>query len=122
MNIREIINAATPGPWYRAQQIEPSFGKQFIGRVVRAEEGLDNEEIMEFSRVSIANADFIATFDPEHIALMLKKDALSDDICCAVCEHLEPITNGDCLSCPLLKFLEASVALSEYRNERGLDG
>ena len=109
--LRDIINAATPGPWYRAQQIEPSFGKQFIGRVVHGEEGLDNEEIMEFSRVSIADADFIATFDPEHVALMEAERS-------AAREFITQSRTADAWK----EWDSSRKRLNNYRKERGLDG
>ena len=114
--IQDIINAATPGPWSGIAR-----GKNRAGVWANAKIGwvTDDHEFGDFCLEQ--DARFIATFNPQHIALMLKKDALSDDICPNVCEYLSPHTDAECLSCPLLKFLDASIALSDYRRERGLN-
>ena len=110
----DIINAATGlGEWKVLDQGKSVGTPQY---------DVCHAPKQEFSKNTEALIEYIATFDPEHIALMLKKDALSDDICRDVCEWLSPHTDAKCLSCPLLKFLHASIALRDYRRGRGLNG
>ena len=65
-------------------------------------------DIIDFARqTGIADADFVATYDPEHIALMeeVVRIALNSN----------PYGTCDCAGCA------ATQALHTYRKEHGLD-
>ena len=101
MSIRDIIEAATPGPW---EASNPSYltGECSIAR--RSTQGLP----LGISNMSIDphNARFIATFDPEHVALME-----------AVCEAAERDDDGRFGG----RSLHYCIAdLTAFRKERGL--
>ena len=94
MNIQDIIEAATPGPW------------RYCGAGAWEHTRCDAEqpypsEDPRLGGASDADARFIATFDPEHVALME-----------AVCEAEDNGTDDELTA--------AGAALQAYRKERGL--
>ena len=114
--IQDIINAATPGPWHW-------YAYNFTGaRCLRVDRPDDSEVIVHSLsngvHVEGHNADFIATFDPEHIALMeaviertwFATDSWETSYCCG-----HDLFDGHAESCPVEK-------LFKFRKEHGLDG
>ena len=100
MNIRDIINAATPGPWKWGEydQLE-SFGETIMFPSCACG-GYKFERSIEDMAPCDGNKKFIATFDPQHIALME-----------AVIEAGDSPISGP----------QSRMALDTYRKERGLD-
>jgi len=99
MSIRDIIEAATPGPWWTA------------GGVVSADNEYATSSDPYVFQVPIDpswdNATFAATFDPEHVALM-------EEVYEAFTYSIEnPDEDSD------LPY-HAHERLTAYRKERGL--
>jgi hypothetical protein len=93
MSTRDIIEAATPGPW------------RYCGAGAWEHTRCDAEqpypsEDPRLGGASDADARFIATFDPEHVALM-------EAVCDAAKRNDDELTT-------------AGAALQAYRKERGL--
>lgn len=99
MSIRDIIEAATPGPWWTA------------GGVVSADNKYVTSSDPYVFQVPIDpswdNATFAATFDPEHVALM-------EAVCEAAAGYIE-----DRSWCVTI-LANAAYYLAAYRKERGL--
>jgi len=95
MSIRDIIEAATPGPWRIATSKSVKVGDRTICRTHDRKWRYGNDE------QETNDARFIATFDPEHVALME-----------AVCEAEDNGTDDELTT--------AGAALQAYRKERGL--
>ena len=98
MSIRDIIEAATPGPWWTA------------GGVVSADNEYATSSDPYVFQVPIDpswdNATFAATFDPEHVALM-------EAVCDAAKRNDDERFGG--------RSLHYCIAdLTAYRKERGL--
>ena len=104
MSIRDIIAAVTPGPWEhdgRGNICDP-----------RVNEMHDDPRI---AMSSDADARFIATFDPEHVALM--------EAVCEAASKIEFYSSDDGWDRTWLGASETAMAyadLQAYRKERGL--
>ena len=100
MSIRDIIEAATPGPWRIATSKSVKVGDKTLCRTHDRKWRYGNDE------QETADARFIATFDPEHVALME-----------AVCEAAERNDDGRFGG----RSLHYRIAdLAAFRKERGL--
>ena len=108
MKIRDIINAATPGPWVwyeggyrRSMALVKADGKklQMADVVLSADGGWASVEVSE------SDAEYIAMANPTHWKLM--EDAL---------QRIIQFVDSESWTCDELD------ALLDYRKERGLDG
>jgi hypothetical protein len=105
MSIRDIIKAATPGPWRIATSKSVKVGDRTICRTHDRKWRYGNDE------QETNDARFIAAFDPEHVALME-----------AVCEAVGRCGSGLVMDAPheWRTVAEAYDDLQAYRKERGL--
>ena len=97
MSIRDIIEAATPGPWskYPSRLDTATTVVDFADRDLCDVRCSGSPVDMHY-----ATTRFIATFDPEHVALM-------EAVCDAAKRNDDELTT-------------AGAALQAYRKERGL--
>jgi hypothetical protein len=114
MRIRDIIEAATPGPWEVRGCVVPGEAIDYCYKdgnaSVRAP--IANTGVCDDKRLNPkSDARFIATFDPKHVALME-----------AVCEAVGRCGSGLVMDAPheWRTVAEAYDALQAYRKERGL--
>ena len=123
MSIRDIIEAATPGRWF---EDDPGDGNRlFVGnradgrthglwQIVHMSSDRMCDLTEEAERRDRADNRFIATFDPEHVALMeaVLEAVVDNSVCvCGKVWRYEDHLHGE--SCPV-------QALQAYRKERGL--
>ena len=110
-NIRDIIEAATPGPW----RVD-DFGDIIAGSGVIALQPATS--CFEEKFVADRDATFIATFDPEHVALMEAVcEAADESTTCAECYDDCELTH----ICGAQRTTRRALsALTTYRKERGL--
>ena len=122
MSILDIIEAATPGPW---EAIDPNRLTGECSIAKRSAQGL----LLSISNVSIDphNARFIATFNPEHVALMEAVcEAARDGIPCqheyASSACLVAMREDSLCATPTCNkaLCAALAALTAYRKEHGL--
>lgn len=131
MSIRDIIEAATPGPWRHSSGA-------FVDAVVNDEIGTNQPvaAVLESAQFGEPmpyhqNARFIASFDPEHVALM-------EAVCEAAEDVADEVTNGVPLGDNVVEFMDedsdylfiekslirklddALERRAAYRKERGL--
>lgn len=101
MSIRDIIAATTPGPWHvnHYKQEPHDWLHSVVTGVVFDVALCEKSHPSHPAKEVRANADFIATFDPEHVALM--EDAIQ-------AYRAAGISTTE------------SIALTAYRKERGL--
>jgi len=105
MSIRDIIEAATSGPW--SHDLEATGWDEVFGPMIEgpahtvAATNFHDEEQAE------ADATFIAVFDPTHVALM---EDLYEAFTHAI-EHADEDSDAPYL---------AHEALTDYRKEHGL--
>ena len=129
-SIRDIINAATPGPWY--QDGGEEGGYIFVGNRLEGETNglwqlvhMSSEKMDELNEEArtrhLANARYITEMNPTHIALMeaviptspYNYEHSPQYLYCEYCLVGErDYHKEDC----------AWVKLYNYRNERDLDG
>jgi hypothetical protein len=118
MSIRDIIEAATPGPWF---EDDPGDGNRlFVGnradgrthglwQIVHMSSDRMCDLTEEAERRHRADNRFIATFDPEHVALMEAELQAG--------RHAWGFQHWPHAA---LAYNEARDALTAYRKERGL--
>ena len=119
MNIQDIIDAATPGPWWTAGGIVSADNKYVTSS--------DPYVFQVPLGASWENATFAATFDPEHVALMEAVcEAARDGI---PCQHeyassaclVAMLEDSLCTTSTCNKALCAALAaIAAYRKEHGL--
>jgi hypothetical protein len=102
MSIRDIIEAATAGSWRIATSKSVKAGDRTICRTHDRKWRYGNDE------QETNDARFIATFDPEHVALME-----------AVCEAAEA-RHQEWTRDTYIAIDDAIAALQAYRKEHGL--
>jgi hypothetical protein len=103
MSIRCIIEAATPGPWRIATSKSVKVGDKTICRTHDRKWRYGNDE------QETNDARFIASFDPEHVALMEAELQAG--------RHAWGFQHWPHAA---LAYNEARDALTAYRKERGL--
>jgi len=109
MSIPDIIEAATPGPWRIATSKSVKVGDKTICRTHDRKWRYGNDE------QETNDARFIATFDPEHVALM--------EAVCEAASKIEFYSSDDGWDRTWLGARETAMAyeaLQAYRKERGL--
>ena len=117
MSIRDIIEAATPGPWRLATSKSVKVGDMTICRTHDRKWRYGNDER------ETADARFIATFYPEHVALMeaageAAADYLQD--ACNECGFRTCEMPDSDIGCSLDDIRNTLATLVAHRKERGL--
>ena len=126
MSTQDIIEAATPGPWEVRGCVVPGEAIDYCYKDGNASIRLPvaNTGVCDSKRLNPkSDARFIATFDPEHVALM-------EAVCEAAADYLQDTCN-ECgfrtcempdsdIGCSLDDIRNTRAALAAYRKERGL--
>ena len=108
MNIRDIINAATPARWISVTERLP-IGDRHSVETTSGELPVDESTIAQY--LTAEDARFIAAYDPEHISMM-------EDFLASVVDAVTSTkTDGEVLD----EIIDTALRITEYRKERGLN-
>jgi len=113
MSIRDIIAAATPGPWDDAYGFVRTMPVAENGRHVGGSMGV--VQATEFNSNGHSDSAFIATFDPDHVALMEAVVEAVDAV-----DVLGGASTAESVQAAGRAVWDTRKALAAYRKERAL--